>query len=272
MTLSQLDRPVLAGGVPSRFQPSLLLRHSLAVARRNLVQMRSEPVELLATAVMPVLLSLIFIYVLGGAISHGQGDYKQYLLPGIMVQTATFAARSTGIGLNQDFATGMMDRFRSLPIARSSVLIGRILADVCRMALGQLVMFGYALIIGFRAHGGPAGVLAAMGVTLAFGFVICWVTAYIGVTVRGPQTMETIGFVWMIPLQFGSSMFVAAGTMPGWLRAFVQVNPVSLVCNASRALMQGTPATGPLLGTAAWLLVLTALFAPLSTRKFARRT
>jgi oleandomycin transport system permease protein len=239
--------------------------------RRNLFQLAAEPLQVLDVAVMPMVLTVVFLVVLGGALGAGTGDYRAWLLPGMVVETVTFAARATGVGLNVDFGTGVMDRFRSLPIARSAVLAGRIGADALRMTLGAVLMLGFAWLIGYRVQTGPLSVLAALLVLLAFGTALSWVTAFIGISVRSPQTVDTAGFLWMIPLQFGSSMFVDPATMPGWLRVIASVNPISLACNATRALLNGGPALTPVLGTLAWALALSAVFAPLAVRAYARR-
>jgi oleandomycin transport system permease protein len=245
------------------------VRQSLAICRRNLVQLRGEPLQALDVA-MPMLLGLLFLFAFGGAIGRGGTDYTQYLLPGIMIQAVTIVSMATGIGLNQDFGTGLIDRFRSLPIARSSVLVGRILADLVRMAAGLLLVFGFALAAGLRVDGGPAGTLAALALALGFGTALSWVSALVGLMIRAPQTVQSLGFIWMIPLQFGSSLFVPADTMPGWLRGFVAVNPMTLVCDATRALLAGTNATVPVLGSLLWIVGLTLVFAPVAVRRYAR--
>jgi len=267
-------RPVAVAVARHARKPTVrrVLRHSAAICRRNLAQMKSEPLQLLDVALMPIVLSLIFLYMFGGAIGGGTEEYRRYLMPGMMVETIALAARATGLGLNLDFSTGMMDRFRALPVARSAVLAGRIGADVCRMLIGQLTMLGFAFAIGFRVQTGPLAVLGAVLLLLAFGTALSWVTAFIGLVVRSPQTVDTAGFIWMIPLQFGSSMFVAPSTMPGWLQAFAKINPITLVCDAVRNLLVGGPLMQPVLGALAWTVVLTAVFAPLAVRRYTRRT
>lgn len=251
--------------------PRALLRHSMVITRRNLTRVKNDPEQLLDATLMPMVLALIFIYVFGGAISGDHADYRQYLMPGIMVETASFASRSTGIGLNLDFSTGVMDRFRSMPIARATVLSGRITAELCRMLLGQLVMVVFALIIGFRMQTDPLSVLAAYGLILLFGMSLCWVSAFIGLSLRSPQTVQTLGFLWMLPLQFGSSMFAPPDTMPGWLRTFAEINPMTAVVDSVRALMIGGPALTPVLTAVAWSTGLTLVFAPLAVHRFRRR-
>lgn len=246
------------------------LRQSLALCRRNLLQLRGEPLQALDIA-MPMVLGLLFLSAFGGAIGRAGTDYTQYLLPGIMIQAVTIVSMATGIGLNQDFGTGLIDRLRALPIARSSVLVGRIAADLCRMVIGLLLVFGFALAAGLRIHGGVAGTLAALALVLAFGAALSWVSAFVGLMIRSPQTVQSLGFVWLIPLQFGSSLFVPAGTMPGWLQTFVALNPMTLVCDATRGLLAGTDATRPALGTLAWIVAVTLVFAPAAVRRYARR-
>lgn len=243
-----------------------------AITRRNLVRIRSDPGQLFEASVMPMVLALVFIYVLGGAIGGDQADYRQFLMPGIMVETALFASRGTGIGMNLDFSNGVMDRFRSLPIARFSVLSARILAEMCRMLLGQVVILAFAFLIGFRVQTGPLQVLGAIGLIMVFGMAVCWVSAFIGLVVRSPETVQSVGFVWMIPLQFASSMFAPPETMPPWLRAFAEANPLSHVINACRGLLLGGPVAVHLLPALAWTAGLIVVFAPLAVRRFVRRT
>ncbi|MGW2182498.1 ABC transporter permease [Streptomyces sp. NPDC001732] len=255
-----------------RVGPRATLRHSFAIARRNLLQIRSDPGLLLDSVVMPIVFTLIFLYVFGGAIwGDRPGDYRQYLLPGIMVQTLMFASRSTGYLLSADFGSGVMDRFRSLPIARSAVLTGRILADMGRLLLGQLVMLGFALLIGFRVETGFLSAMAAVLLTLLYGTALAWVSAYIGLAIRSPNTVQSVGFLWMIPLQFGSSMLVPTSTMPDWMRAFATVNPTTLVTDACRNLLVGGPTATPVLGSVLWSVGLMTLAIPLAVSRYRRR-
>ncbi|HEY0495056.1 MAG TPA: ABC transporter permease [Kutzneria sp.] len=248
------------------------LRHSLAICRRNLVHIRNDPEQLLDATVMPIVFTLVFLYVLGGAIGGDHLDYREYLLPGIMVQTASFASTVTGIGLNTDFGQGVMDRFRSLPISRAAVLAGRIGSDVCRLLLGQLVMLAFAFVVGFRVHTNPIAVLGAFALLLLYGTALCWVSAFVGLSVKNAQVVSTVGFLWMIPLQFGSSIFAPPDTMPGWLQAFVAINPTTLVTDACRGLLVGGPVAGSALGAIAWSVGLMVVFAPLAVLRYRNRT
>ncbi|MFD1935551.1 ABC transporter permease [Nonomuraea mangrovi] len=256
---------------PARIGPGAILRHSMAIARRNLIQLRNDPEQLLDAMLMPLVITLLFVYVFGGAIGNGSADYQRFLIPGIMVQIVTFAARSTGIGMSFDFANGLMDRFMTLPIARSAVLTGRIVADMCRMLLGLAVMFVFALIMGFRVETDLLSALAALALLMLYGMAFCWVSAFIGLAIRNPETVQSIGFLWTLPLQFGSSMFVDPATMPTWLRIFSELNPTTSIVDASRALLTGGPPTGPVLHSLAWIAALVIVFAPLSIVWYRRR-
>jgi oleandomycin transport system permease protein len=266
--------PARVTPTPDRSKPTALrvARHAWALCRRNIVQMRSEPMQLLDAALMPIVFSVIFLCIFGGAVGGGTARYRDYLMPGILVETVVFAARTTGVALNLDSSTGLLDRFRALPVSHWSVLIGRIGTDAVRMLFGQLTVFGFALLLGFRVQTGPLALLGAMLLLLGFGTAISWVTACVGLTVRSPQTVDNAGFIWMIPLQFGSSLFVPTSTMPGWLRAFAEINPLTLSCDAVRALLVGGPTMRPLLGALVWIVGLTAVFGPLAVRQYGRRS
>src|SRR5215204_5941587 len=239
----------LAGGLPGagggRIGPAAALRHWLLVGRRDLLQVRSNPQLLIFVLVQPILFVLLFVYVFGGAISGSSRQYVQYVIPGIIIQTVVFATAMTGIGLNEDLAKGIIDRFRSLPIARSAVLAGRILADAVRL-------------------------VASLAVILGVGMALSWVAALIGLSVRNPETAQSAGFIWMFPLIFASSVFAPPETMPGWLQPFVEVNPITVATDALRGLLLGGPVLSPGLQTLAWTAALTVVFAPLAIRQFRR--
>lgn len=262
------QQPVLSGRVGVR----ATLRHSFAIARRNLLQVRNDPGQLVDSALMPIIFTLIFLYVFGGAIWGGrEGDYRQYLLPGIMVQTIMFASRATGFTLSMDFGTGIMDRFRSLPIARSAVLSGRIIADMARLLLGQIIMLSFALLIGFDVHTSLPLAVAGVALVMLYGTALAWVSAVIGLVLRSPNTVSSAGFLWMIPLQFGSSMLVPTSTMPGWMRAFAEVNPTTQVTDACRYMLIGGPWTGPATNALIWSLGILVVAVPLAVRLYIRR-
>ena len=253
-----------------RISPGLALRHALLVARRNLLQVRGNPQLLIFLVIQPILFVLLFVYVFGGAIAGSSRQYVQFVIPGIIVQTVVFATAVTGIGLNEDLAKGIIDRFRSLPIARSAVLAGRILADAVRLTATVLVILTVGIVLGFRITTSPLAALAGFVLIIAFGMALSWVAALIGLSVRNPETAQSAGFIWMFPLTFASSAFVVASTMPGWLQPFVRINPISVAADALRGLLLAGLVLTPVLKTVAWIVALTVVFAPLAIRQYRR--
>jgi oleandomycin transport system permease protein len=244
---------------------------SLVIARRNLLKVTGDPGQLLDATLMPMVFTIVFVYVFGGAIAGSQANYVQYFVPGIMALTITIIARTTGIGLSVDFSNGIVQRFRSLPIAQSAMLSGRVVADSARMLLSQVVMLGFASLVGFRITTSPLAVAAAVALMVGFGVALSWVSTFIGIAVRSVQTAETVLTLWLVPLQFGSSLFVQPSTMPGWLQVFVRLNPMTLVIDAVRHLLRGGPAGHSALGGLVWIIGTIAVFAPLSVRQYRRR-
>src|SRR5512132_1642405 len=232
-----------------RISPGLALRHALLVARGN-------PQLVIFVLIQPILFVLLFVYVFGGAIAGSSRQYVQFVIPGIIVQTVVFATAVTGIGLNEDLAKGIIDRFRSLPIARSAVLAGRILADAVRLTATVLVILTVGIVLGFRVTTSPLAALAGFVLIIAFGMALSWVAALIGLSVRNPETAQSAGFIWMFPLIFASSVFAPPETMPGWLQPFVDVNPITVATDALRGLLLGGPVLTPVLQTLAWTAAL----------------
>jgi ABC-2 type transport system permease protein len=236
---------------------------------RQLRKVMRRPMYVVYLFVQPVILVLLFRYVFGGAIDTGRVSYVDYLLPGIIVMTAVFGSLTTGLGLTEDLAAGVVDRFRSLPMARSAVLLGRTGADLVTNTITLLVMLAIGLVVGFRPTQPVYDVVLALLLVLGFAFVFSWISAFVGLAVHDPETAQSIGFIWVFPLVFASSAFVPADTMPGAVRVFADANPVTLVVDAARALMIGDGgALGPALGTVTWLAGLLLLFIPLSVRAF----
>lgn len=242
--------------------------HAMTLTRRNLVQLVRAPELIVFTAIQPIVFVLLFNYVFGGAISPG-GGYINFLIPGIVVMFVASGAVATGIGLNRDVALGIVDRFRSLPIARSAVLTGRIVAETVRIAFHILIIVGVGTLIGVRVSTGPVSVLGAFLLALGFGVALAWVGAWIGLTVSNPEVVQAAGFIWMFPLMFASSVFVSTETMPGWLRVFADHNPVSVVVNALRALLFDGPATTSVLHSLAWIVGI-GVFSTLAVRRYRR--
>ena len=263
----------IAAEPPERARVSVAetLADTRVMAVRQLRKTIRRPMMVVFAFVQPVLFLLLFRYVFGGAIDTGAVGYVDFLIPGIMVQSAIFGALGTGLGLNEDLASGAVDRFRSLPIARSAVLLGRTAADVAVnvLTLGVMVVVGVA--VGFRPDAPAQDLLLAFALVIAFAYVFSWISASVGLLVKDPETAQSAGFIWVFPLTFVSSAFVPADSMPGAIRWFAEINPVTLVVDASRALTLGTgEATGPALGAVAWLAGLLAVFVPLAVRTFRR--
>jgi ABC transporter DrrB family efflux protein len=247
------------------------LRHTLTITRRDLLHIKSDPEQLVGMTIQPLMFLLLFVYVFGGAIAGSSSQYLQFALPGLIVQSVTFTGFVTALGLNVDFQRGLVDRFRSLPIARSAVIGGRILSDAVRVVWGVLIMAVFGVILGFDFEGGAAGAVGGLLLSSAFGISVCWPMAYIGIVAKAPESVNTWGFLLVLPLTFASSVFADPGTMPGWLQGFVEVNPVTSVVDATRALMLGGPVADSLFESVLWMLGITAVFAPLAIARYRRR-
>lgn len=253
-------------------RPSLCeaLSDSLVMARRGLRETVRKPALLTLTFVEPVILVLIFRYAFGGAIQTPNGSYVNFLLPGILVLTAIFGAIVTGIGLSEDLSKGIIDRLRSLPVARSAVLVGRTLSDLVRNVGSVIMMIAVGVAVGFSPTQSPQRVVAAVLLLLAFAYVFSWISATVGLLVRDPETAQGVGFIWVFPLTFVSSAFVPTHTMPAVIRAVANVNPVTLCVDAVRALTIGGSAGRPVLGTLAWLAGLLLVFVPFAVSRYRR--
>jgi ABC-2 type transport system permease protein len=224
------------------------------LAERNLRKaLRTPQFILIEVLIQPVIFVLLFAYVFGGAIHVPGVSYVDFLLPGVLVQTATFGGLNTAIAVAEDLRNGLMDRFWSLPMSRFSVISGRVVADTLFSAAGVVVMLVVGTLIGFRFHGGAAEAAGAIGLAVATGFAFAWIGALLAVIFRTPEAVQGIGFVAVFPLVFASSVFVPVTTMPSWLQVVATHSPVTAVANAVRALSLGTPLGGEPLAAALWL-------------------
>lgn len=254
---------------PLRVGPATALKHGVALAGRGLTKLRKSPAQLVDVILTPVIFLLMFVYLFGGAIGGGDLDaYLQTIVPGIMVMTVFQASIGIGVSLNADASTGVFDRFRAMPIARSAPLVGAVLADVVRYVVCLAVLLALATVMGYRVQTGSAPVLAAIGLLLAFGLAFSWISVYIGMLVKNPGAVQGIMTILILPLTFASNVFVPSQTMPGWLQAWSAVNPVSLMAETLRALMNGGAVTGPLLGSLAWMVGAIVVFFPLAMRSY----
>jgi ABC transporter DrrB family efflux protein len=246
---------------------------ALIVTVRNLRHFVRQPELLIFSTIQPVMFVLLFVYVFGGAVSRSLPPgvtYVDYLLPGIFVQSVTFRASQTAVGLSEDLQRGVIDRFRSMPMARSAVLLGRTVADLVRnvLIIGLMIIVGY--LVGFRFHAGVAGALAAVGLVASFGFALSWIFAFLALTVRGAEAAQSAGFVVVFPLVFASSVFVPVSSMPAWLQGFAGASPITLTANAARSLSLTGGVPGSLGGAAAWIAVILAVFIPLCVWRYRR--
>jgi ABC transporter DrrB family efflux protein len=257
--------------VTGRIGPGEAARHALVIMRRNLLHIRTDPEQLVGMTIQPLMFLVLFVYIFGGAIAGSAQQYLQFALPGILVQGIAFTGFQTALGLNVDFQRGLIDRFRSLPISRAAVVGGRIAADAIRVVWGVLIIIGFGMLLGFRFHGGFVGAIGGVALASLFGITVCWPMAFIGVVAKTPEAVNTWGFMIILPLTFASSVFARPESMPGWLQAFVKVNPITKVVDATRGLMLGGPVGTPLWQALLWMAIITALFAPLAISRYRRR-
>jgi len=259
---------------PQRSPFGWAIADTRTIAWRNLVALRRMPQLLVFSTIQPVIFVLMFRYVFGGAIRIPGVDYVNYLMPGIFAQTVTFGAIQTGIGLAEDLNRGLIERFRSLPMARSAVLAGRTLADLVRNVFVVALMLFVGYLVGFRVETSVWGLLAGFAVILLFGFSLTWIFAIIGLTARNAETAQAMSFPILAPLVFVSSAFVAIDTMPGWLQPFARYQPVSIAVDAVRSLVLGGQFHNPgkVLASLAWSVGIVAVFAPLAVRVYRRST
>ncbi|HYU56574.1 MAG TPA: ABC transporter permease [Actinomycetota bacterium] len=260
-----------AEAISSGVGPGQALRNVLTIAWRSLVAIKHSPMELVDLSVQPLMFVVLFAYVFGGAVAGSPQAYLEFGLAGIIVQNAMFLTLNTAMGLNNDLSKGVFDRFRSLPIARSAPLAGRIAADVVRQLWGISILLGVGMLLGFRIHTGVPEVLLAVGLVLVFVLAFSWLPVLVGVLVNSPEKVQVFGFVLIFPLTFASGAFVQVDTMPGWVQAWVKANPVTLMSDALRGLLVGGGYGRPALQALAWAAAIAAVFAPLAARALRRR-
>ena len=243
---------------------------ALAVTQRNLIAYTRIPEMMVFSSIQPIMFVLLFRYVLGGAIHPVGYTYVGYLMPGIFVQTVCFGAMSTGIGLAEDLGKGLIERFRSLPMARSAVLAGRTTADLCRNVFVVLLMTVVGVAVGFRSGTGFFPFMGGVFLLLAFAYALSWGSALIGLSARNAETAQAMAFPLLFPLTFASSAFAPVNSMPGWLQVFVRNQPVTVVIDACRHLMVVGPQPGSTWKALAWIVGMLAVFGPLAVRKYRR--
>jgi ABC transporter DrrB family efflux protein len=249
---------------------SWAVRDALALTWRNLLTIRRLPQLLVFATIQPLLFVLMFRYVFGGAIQVPGVEYVNYLMPGIFVQVVAFGAISTGVGLAEDRRNGLIERLRSLPMARSAVLAGRTLADLGRNVFVVMLMLGVGFAVGFRVETGPGHLILGLLLLLAFGYALSWVFAFIGLSVANAESAQAASFPLLLPLVFASSAFVSTASMPAGLEAFAEHQPVSAAVDAMRALVLGGPWAGKALETLAWSAGIVVVFGYLAVRRYRR--
>jgi ABC-2 type transport system permease protein len=242
---------------------------TLVLASRNLKRIPRQPDLLIAYTIQPVMFVLLFVYVFGGAIDSGPFDYVDFLMPGIMAQSIAFGGFVTALGLSEDVQKGLIDRFRSLPMSRAAVLLGRTASDILLNCLSIVVLFSVGFIAGFGFIGATAGEIA-LGIVLllCMGYAFSWIFALVGLFSSTPETANSIGFTLIFPLTFASSMFVPTSTMPDGLRQFAEANPFTTFADALRSLWLDTPAHSDVWMSFVWIAVLLAIFAPLAVARY----
>jgi ABC transporter DrrB family efflux protein len=259
--------------VPARrVSPADGLRNTFTLTWRSVLKIRTNMEDVIGLSLQPIMFLLLFTYVFGGALSGNTHQYLQYELPGILVMTVVFGTLGTGLMLNNDITTGVFDRFRSLPVARWAPLAGAVLGDMVRYVIMVAITLGFGMILGFRVESNPAAAAAGCLIVLGFAAAMCWISALLGLLMKTAQGVQAFGAIVMFPLVFGSDQLVSTKTMPGWLQAFVKVNPMTSVTDAARGLLVGGPVADPAWKALAWAIGIMLVFAPLAVRVYRRRT
>jgi ABC transporter DrrB family efflux protein len=261
-----------SAGTPSlRDRAGWAVSDTLTIARRNLIVWMRVPAYLVFTLVQPVIFVVLFRYVFGGAIPvRAKGGYVDYLMPGIIGQTAAFGSFATAIALAQELKKGVIDRLRSMPMARSAVLAGRLVADTLRMFITILVIIGVGYAVGFRFSNGVLPAIAMVLLATVFGLAICTISAFTGLAIGDEESVQAFGLIWVFPFTFISSAFVPIATMPGWLQAFAKNQPVTIVIDTMRAMAIGGPIATNLVKSLIWLAAIFVVFVPLAIRAYRR--
>ncbi len=252
--------------------PARALKDSGVVIWRQLIQLPRIPEVLIFALIQPVMFVLLFRYVFGGAIQTPGESYVDYLMPGIFAQTVAFGAVASGIGLAEDLRRGIIDRFRSLPMARSAVLVGRTVSDLVRNAAVVAVMMGVGLLVGFRPSGSVVAIIVAFGLLFLTSFAFSWIGVVIALSMKTVEAVQSAGFIWLFPLTFASSAFVPTDSMPSWLQGFAVNQPFTVVVNAVRALFLAQPVGNLVWLSVVWMGGISAVMIPLATRQYRRRT
>lgn len=254
--------------IRGRPEPASRLSATVTLAWRAVLKIKHVPFQLFDVTVTPIMFTLLFTWIFGGALAGSPREYIQYLLPGIMVQTIIFITVYTGVGLNTDIKKGLYDRFRSLPMWQPAPLLGALAGDVVRYSFAALLIVIVGYILGFRPGGGALGIVLALGLLLVFSFALSWLWIIVGMLMKTPESVMTMSFVFLMPLTFASDIFVSLQTMPGWLQVAVGQNPVTHLASASRSLMHGESALTATLWVLGWTVAILAGACPIAMRLY----
>jgi ABC-2 type transport system permease protein/oleandomycin transport system permease protein len=268
--MAAITAPAMTPTVEQKSQLGWAVSDAITIAWRNLKAMSRTPEVIMFSTIQPIIFVLTFRYVFGGSINVPGIPYVDFLMPGVFVQTVAFGAMNTGIGLSEDLHKGLIERFRSLPMARSAVLAGRSLADLVRNFFVVLMMILVGFLVGFRVHAGIVPFVASIALLLMFSFAFSWIFALIGLGVPNAEAAQAASFPVLAILVFASTAFVPIDGMPGWLQAYNRVQPVSVIVKAQRALSIGGETLVPVLHALLWIVGLTAIFAPLAINRYRR--
>lgn len=274
MSAATVSAPTAAPAHEGRIGLRANVRHIGALARRNMLQIKQDPESMFDALLMPVVFILLFTYVFGGSIA-GKGhekEYVSYLVPGLMAMMGMNIAMAVGTGVNDDFKKGVMDRFRTMPIARSSVLIAKIVVEVGRMLIATTILLAMGFAIGLTVSTSVLHLLAAVALAMVFGASLMWIFILLGLTMKTAQAVQGVAMLVLLPLQFGSSIFAPPGNMPGWLEGFTKYNPLSNLADAARHLINGGAVAHSVWMTLAWSAGITLVTAPLAVAKFRKKT
>lgn len=251
--------------------PARAARHGLTLAWRSLLKLRHSPDQLLDVLLMPITFVLVFVFLFGRAVAGDWHAYLQFVLPGIAVQALLLVTMNTALALNTDRRSGIFDRFRSLPIARSAPLSGHVLGDLVKYTFCLVLVLGFGAALGFRTHGSPLAALSGCGLIVLFAFAVGWISALVGMLAKSPSGVQGFAFMLIFPLTFGSNVFVPTAQLPGWLQAWVKVNPVTQVSDAARGLLLDLPLGRTLTTSLLWTAGILVVFAPLAVRAYRRQ-
>ncbi|MFE7094902.1 ABC transporter permease [Streptomyces erythrochromogenes] len=270
--MTTASAPVTATpGGSGRVRPLAALRQTATLAWRSLVSVKHNPLELVDYSISPIMFVFLFTFVFGGQMAGSPQAYLQYALAGIIVQNTLFMSMYTAMALNTDLTKGVFDRLRSLPIARSAPLLGRITADLAKQLWAMLLMIALGTLLGFEITGGVAGFIGGLLLLLVFAAAMSWTAVLIGMLAGDAEKVQVFAFTLIFPITFTSSAFVMVDTMPGWLQAWVNVNPVTQLSDAFRGLLLGTPAGEPIMWSLIWAAGIAIVFVPLAMRAYRSR-